>query len=330
MRYTTKVFWLGRALVLAAAAVLATACPAVAQTAEDQPVLSSTNYTAGAALTVRCEITFPAGRQVPRYSDAEFARRLDAGGNGDGDGEPEVDPDGLAIVFNAKNLSVNNPFVFHYTVNVPAGESGARILSGVAEYQLDGMANPVLSSSSPPLVLTDVSASNAAIGYIAGTPLTVTCSFVRPAGVALYSLLWQPVFPTADWQLVSGTEAVSGDGGPEVDPDGQAIVFMGDLSSTILTFSYTVLVPEGTTGPQMIDSVIEYQLDGMANPVETSAEPDPLILRRCTRWRLCRRTGRTARRRCHHELRHTADQPHGCGGDEWRVPVRLRWLADDG
>ncbi|MGI6391987.1 MAG: YDG domain-containing protein [Kiritimatiellia bacterium] len=279
MRYTTKVFGLGRALVLAAAAVLATAGPAVAQTAEVQPVLSSTNYTAGAALTVRCEITFPAGRQVlsllwtPSLPDG-----WTLAGTATGDGEPEVDPDGLAIVFNAKNLSVNNPFVFHYTVNVPAGESGARILSGVAEYQLDGMANPVLSSSSPPLVLTDVSASHAAIGYIAGTPLTVTCSFVRPAGVALYSLLWRPVFPSADWQLVSGTEAVSGDGGPEVDPDGQAIVFMGDLSSTILTFSYTVLVPEGTTGPQTIDSVIEYQLDGMANPVETSAEPDPLIL----------------------------------------------------
>jgi hypothetical protein len=279
MRYTTKVFWLGRALVLAAAVVLVTAGPAVAQTAEVQPLQSSTNYTAGAALTVRCEITFPAGRQVlsllwtPSLPDG-----WTLAGTATGDGEPEVDPDGLAIVFNAKNLSVNNPFVFHYTVNVPAGESGARILSGVAEYQLDGMANPVLSSSSPPLVLTDVSASHAAIGYIAGTPLTVTCSFVRPAGVALYSLLWRPVFPSADWQLVSGTEAVSGDGGPEVDPDGQAIVFMGDLSSTILTFSYTVLVPEGTTGPQMIDSVIEYQLDGMANPVETSAEPDPLIL----------------------------------------------------
>jgi hypothetical protein len=279
MRYTTKVFGLGRALVLAAAVVLVTAGPAVAQTAEVQPLQSSTNYTAGAVLTVRCEITFPAGRQVlsllwtPSLPDD-----WTLAGTVTGDGGPEVDPDGLAIVFTATNLSVNNPFVFHYTVNVPAGESGARILSGVAEYQLDGMANPVLSSSSPPLVLTDVSASHAAIGYIAGTPLTVTCSFVRPAGVALHSLLWRPVFPTAYWQLVPGTTAVSGDGGPVVDPDGQAIVFMGDLSSTILAFSYTVLVPEGTTGPQMIDSVIEYQLDGMANPVETSAEPDPLIL----------------------------------------------------
>ncbi|HRT30001.1 MAG TPA: YDG domain-containing protein, partial [Kiritimatiellia bacterium] len=279
MRYTTKVFGLGRALVLAAAVVLVTAGSAVAQTAEVQPLQSSTNYTAGAVLTVRCEITFPAGRQVLSLLwTPSLPADWTLAGTATGDGGPEVDPDGLAIVFTAENLSVNNPFVFHYTVNVPAGESGARILSGVAEYQLDGMANPVLSSSSPPLVLTDVSASHAAIGYIAGTPLTVTCSFVRPAGVALYSLLWQPVFPTADWQLVSGTEAVSGDGGPEVDPDGQAIVFMGDLSSTILTFSYTVLVPEGTTGPQMIDSVIEYQLDGMANPVETSAEPDPLIL----------------------------------------------------
>ncbi len=103
------------------------------------------------------------------------------------------------------------------------------------------MANPVPSSSSPPLVLADVSASQAAIGYIAGTPMTVTCRFVRPAGVTLYSLLWRPTFPSAAWQLVPGTAAVSGDGGPEVDPDGQAIVFQGDLSSTILTFSYTCL-----------------------------------------------------------------------------------------
>ncbi len=279
MKHTTKVFWLGQALVLATAAVLMTSGPAAAQTsAEVRPLQSSTNYTAGATLSVRCEITFPAGRQVlsllwtPSLPDGWTLT-----GTATGDGEPEVDPDGLAIVFNAANLSVNNPFVFHYTVNVPAGESGARILSGVAEYQLDGMANPV-PSGSPPLVLADVSASHAAVGYIAGTPMTVTCSFVRPAGVTLYSLLWQPVFPSADWQLVSGTEAVSGDGGPEVDPDGQAIVFMGDLSSTILTFSYTVLVPEGTTGPQTIDSVIEYQLDGMTNPAETSAEPDPLTV----------------------------------------------------
>ena len=115
-------------------------------------------------------------------SRSEFIRRVEAilserrdqirrftrwalAGTVTGDGGPEVDPDGLAIVFNAANLSVNNPFVFHYTVNVPAGESGARILSGVAEYQLDGMANPVPSSSSPPLALADVSASQAAVGY---------------------------------------------------------------------------------------------------------------------------------------------------------------------
>ena len=280
MKYTKKVFWLGRALGLAAAAVLVTSGPAAAQALDEvQPLQSSTNYTAGATLTVRCEIAFPAERQMLSLL---WTPSLPAGwtlaGTVMGDGEPEVDPDGLSIVFNAANLSANNPLVFHYTVNVPAGESGARVLSGVAEYQLDGMANPVPSSSSPPLVLADVSASQAAVGYIAGTSMTVTCSFVRPAGVTLYSLLWRPVAPSDEWQLVPGTEAVSGDGGPEVDPDGQAIVFQGDLSSTILTFSYTVLVPEGTTGPQILDSVIEYQVDGMANPAETSAEPDPLTL----------------------------------------------------
>jgi len=280
MKYTTKVFWLGRALGLAAAAVLVASGPAAAQApAEVQPLQSSTNYTAGATLTVRCEIAFPAERQMLSLL---WTPSLPAGWTlaetVTGDGGPEVDPDGLSIVFNAANLSANNPLVFHYTVNVPAGESGARVLAGVAEYQLDGMANPVPSSSSPPLVLADVSASQAAIGYIAGTPMTVTCRFVRPAGVTLYSLLWRPTFPSAAWQLLPGIAAVSGDGGPEVDPDGQAIVFQGDLSSTILTFSYTVLVPEGTTGLQTLDSVIEYQLGGMANPVETSAEPDPLTV----------------------------------------------------
>ena len=280
MKYSMKVYWLRRALALAAAVLLASG-PAVAQTpAEVLPLQSSTNYTAGATLTVRCEIAFPEGRQLQSLL---WTPSLPAGWALEeavtGNGEPMVDTDRRSIVFRAADLSAANPLVFHYTVAVPAGESGARRLTGVAEYQLDGMANPVPSSFSPPLVLTDVSASHAAIGYIAGTPMTVSCSFVRPAGVTLTSLLWRPGFPSAEWQLEPGTAAVTGDGGPEVDPDGQAIVFKGNLSSTILSFSYTVLAPAGTTGPQTIGSELEYQLNGMANPAVTRSEPDPLTVK---------------------------------------------------
>jgi hypothetical protein len=53
-----------------------------------------------------------------------------------------------------------------------------------------------------------------------------------------------------------------------------------------------VLAPEGTTGLQTLDSVIEYQVVGMDEYVETSAEPDPLTGLPMHTLGISRRTGR--------------------------------------
>jgi len=274
---------LSRAIALVAAAMLGASGASWAQSPGDvQVTQTAAGYVAGAPLVIECAISYPVGGQVQSLL---WTPALPAGwtlvktaGAATGNGQPEVDSDGLSVVFGEDDLSQYNPVVFRYTVTVPPGEFGERRIGGTVEYQLDGMANPVPSSSSP-LALTDADAAHSAIGYLAGTPMTVTCTFSRPAGVVLQSLLWRPEFPSTNWTLAAGTGAVTGDGGPEVDAEGAAIVLQGDLTKDVLSFTYTVNVPANVTGQQNIGGGIEYQLLGMANPVTTRAKPDPLVVR---------------------------------------------------
>lgn len=279
MKRMSKEFCLSRVIALVAAVMLGTSGTVTAQTPVGvQVAQTSSGYVAGTTLAIECTITCPAGRQLqsllwtPSLPDNwTLVKTL---GATTGPGNPVVDPDGLSVLFKAAQLPATNSIIFQYTVHVPAGAYGERIIGGTLEYQLDGMANPV-SSSSLPLVLTDVDAAHSAIGYLAGQALSVTCTFSRPAGAVLQSLLWRPVLPFAEWELVS----VSGDGTPRLDADGEAIVLKGSLTAEVLSFSFTVNVPANTTGPQNISGIIEYQLQGMANPVTTRAEPDPLVVR---------------------------------------------------
>ncbi|MDD2599353.1 MAG: Ig-like domain-containing protein [Kiritimatiellae bacterium] len=274
----------GRGLMRALAVVLLGALvvsPAAA--AEDISVTqSAAGYVAGAKLVVTCQIAFPAGRQIQSLL---WTPSLPAGWSLDplagattGHGGPTVDPDGTSVIFLSQELSDNHPLVFQYTVNVPSGVVGKWELSGELECQLDGMANPELVAPVDALLLTDADAEHTALGYQAGELMTVTCTFSHPVGVALYSMLWRPVLPSADWKLVSAAE-VSAGVVPAVDPDGEAIVMLGNVNANPLSFTYTVLVPAEVTGVQELRGEIEYHLAGMANPASTWAEPDPLLLK---------------------------------------------------
>lgn len=265
-------------LFQAAALLIAMAAHSSAQSAGAIRITQSApGYVAGATLTVSCEIGVDAGRQVqsllwrPLLPSAWTLT-----GTVTGDGDPMLDPDGDGILFLGGDLTAPNPLVIQYHVAVPAGETGARILGGALEYQLDGMANPAWAGSDP-LTLTDFDAAQESLGYLAGTRMTVTCTVSHPEGVALQSLLWRPSFPSENWTLVGAGEVTPG-AAPEVDSDGEYVVLLGDISANPLAFTYTVLVPPDTAGEQEIRGRVEYQLTGMPNPAIAWAEPDPLVL----------------------------------------------------
>ncbi len=260
-----------------AAVLSALACLATAQ-AKDvvQVTHAAFGYVAGAKQVIECTVSYPAGRQLrsllwmPNLPPNWTMDRAPAATTGDG--LPEVDPDG-AVIFMDQNLSAHNPLVFRFTVNVPPGEVGERTVRGTVECQLDGMANPATVIPTD-LVLADAYATHAATGYLAGTPLTVTCTFALPQGVQTRSLLWQPELPPG-WVLTTA----SGMGSPEVSADHEAVVFVGNLTASTVSFTYTVTVPDSAAGPKNVGGFAEYQLPGMANPVSLRARPDPLVLR---------------------------------------------------
>jgi hypothetical protein len=258
------------------------ASPAAVAAEDVRVTQSAAGYVAGAKVVVTCQIDFPPGRQIQSLL---WTPSLPAGwsldpleGSVTGHGSPTVDPDGYSVIFNAQDLSAHNPLVFQYSVNVPSGVVGEWPLNGLLEYQLDGMPNPGEVAPPSALLLKDADASHAALGYLAGTLMTVTCTFSHPEGVALQSLLWRPVLPSAEWKLVSAAEGSTGVA-PEVDADGAAILLTGSLNENPLNFTYTVLVPPSVTGVQELRGEVEYQLVGMPNPAITWAETDPLILR---------------------------------------------------
>ncbi len=120
---------------------------------------------------------------------------------------------------------------------------------------------------------TEVSAGHHAPEYQAGEMLTVTNTLDRPAEGALLSLLWTPSLP-AGWSI----SGVSGDGGPELGPDGQSILFTGTLTANPLQFSYQVAVPADASGEHSLSAVAEYQTSGAINAQLAAAQPQPLVV----------------------------------------------------
>ena len=96
-----------------------------------------------------------------------------------------------------------------------------------------------------------------------------------PLGSSLLSLLCKPSLP-GGWTLAG----VAGDGMPEIQ--GGEIVFIGSLTVNPVRFRFTNTVPPGVTGNQSIQTRIDYQLSGMANPITIYTVPDPLVVTSCS------------------------------------------------
>jgi hypothetical protein len=159
-----------------------------------------------------------------------------------------------------------------------AGQAGvdAAVFNVTVTVTDNGTAPAAQSDSETFMITLDSSrATHATVGYLAGQTLTIHCTFAYPAGRELQSLLWRPELPE-DWTL----ESASGDGAPDIDPfDGSLVLVGADLPMhNPVTFSYVVRVPVGVTGRQEIGGLIEYQMNGMANPAKVRAQPDPLFI----------------------------------------------------
>ncbi|MEA1053158.1 hypothetical protein U5801_25610 [Lamprobacter modestohalophilus] len=109
--------------------------------------------------------------------------------------------------------------------------------------------------------------------YSAGSNLQISNRIGAEGDANLVSLLWRPTLPSG-WTITT----VSGDGSPELSQDGTEILFTAGELPLPLNFSYTVAVPASASGPQEISTEYEYWQSGMANPVEGTAQPDPLSL----------------------------------------------------
>ena len=122
-------------------------------------------------------------------------------------------------------------------------------------------------------VLAEATASHSAPAYVPGDTLMITNSLDRPAESTLLSLLWTPSLPVG-WTI----SAVSGDGGPELGPDGKSILFRGALTANPLRFTYQVSVPDGTAGSQSLIAQVEYHVSGSVNAQDLTAQPQPLVV----------------------------------------------------
>ena len=117
-------------------------------------------------------------------------------------------------------------------------------------------------------------ATHACLFYPSPGTATVTCTFSYPTNRILESLLWTPMLPT-NWTL----GASSGDGAPESNTNAVEIVFTGDLTNNPISFTYQAIVPAGEDGDRYIRGLVEYQMDGMLNPSNIWAQPDPLVVK---------------------------------------------------
>ena len=120
------------------------------------------------------------------------------------------------------------------------------------------------------------SATHAAVGtgYVAGNAVTITNTFTFTGGAT--SLAWRVLLP-AGWSYVSG----SGTQG-EVKPDIGTLDLLEWAWTTPptspLTFTYTLNVPAGQTGPKELVAVAVLRQG--AAPIELLATPDPLVIDR--------------------------------------------------
>jgi hypothetical protein len=119
-------------------------------------------------------------------------------------------------------------------------------------------------------------ATHAAVGtgYVAGNTVTITNTFTFTGGAT--SLAWRVLLP-AGWSFLAGS-ASQGEVKPEIGTLDLLEWAWSTPPASPLTFTYTLNVPAGQTGPK--DIVALAVLRQGAAPIELLATPDPLVIDR--------------------------------------------------
>ena len=136
----------------------------------------------------------------------------------------------------------------------------------------------VNTTSSPATLalLTGNSAAHAVngsgFGYVAGQTVTIT-NTISYTGTAT-SLGWSVLLPNG-WSFAS-SGGNAGDVGPTAGDSSELDWAWTNPPSSPVTFTYTLNVPAGSSGPQTVTALVILRLGG--SPVETLAQPDPLVV----------------------------------------------------
>jgi hypothetical protein len=109
-------------------------------------------------------------------------------------------------------------------------------------------------------------------GYVAGGTVTVTNTFTFPAGVS--ALGWTVTLPVG-WTFATGSGA-AGDIKPVAGDSGTLNWAWSNLPASPATFTYTLNVPAGTTGSQMLAATASLRLSG--SPQSAVVTPTPLSI----------------------------------------------------
>jgi hypothetical protein len=120
------------------------------------------------------------------------------------------------------------------------------------------------------------SATHATVGtgYVAGNTVTITNTFTFTGGAT--SLAWRVLLPTG-WSYLAGN-AAQGDVKPDIGTLDLLEWAWSTPPTSPLTFTYTLNVPAGQTGPKQVVAVAVLRQG--AAPIELLATPDPLVIDR--------------------------------------------------
>jgi len=150
----------------------------------------------------------------------------------------------------------------------PSAAGSYLVLAVVNDANYSGLASGTLNILSTPIT----AAHTAATGYIPGGTVTVTCTITYTG--TLSSLSWSVPIP-AGWSYAGGTNE-----GPVKPAPGQTSELDWawiNIPASPVTFSYTLSVPAGTSGPQSLDELVG-ATDSLGTVYQVLANPDPLAL----------------------------------------------------
>ncbi|MBI5768497.1 MAG: immunoglobulin domain-containing protein [Verrucomicrobia bacterium] len=140
------------------------------------------------------------------------------------------------------------------------------------------VSNALGAATSLPATLTVVSGATGSTGahavvgggYAAGGTVTITNTFTFPAGVS--ALGWTVTLPVG-WSFASDA-GTAGDIKPVAGDSGTLNWAWSGVPVSPATFAYTLNVPAGTTGPQLLAATASLRLSG--SPQSTAVTPSPL------------------------------------------------------